>query len=102
MNPFQPAERQAPLFSFQNSKEWLEAIVRSSEDAIIGKSLQGTIVSWNDAASEIYGYTAEEIIGQSVAALIPPERKAELADFLTKIAHGQKIDHYETTRVRKD
>ncbi len=102
MNPFQPAERQAPLFSFQNSKEWLEAIVRSSEDAIIGKSLQETIVSWNDAASEIYGYTAEEIIGQSVAALIPPERKAELADFLTKIAHGQKIDHYETTRVRKD
>ena len=91
-----------PLMHFQNSAEWLDAIVRSSHDAIIGKSLRGTIVSWNDAAADIYGYTAEEVIGQSVAVLFPEDKAEELKGFLQKIAKGERIDHYETTRVRKD
>ena len=91
-----------PLMHFQNSTEWLDAIVRSSQDAIIGKSLRGTIVSWNDAATGIYGYTAEEVIGQSVAMLVPEDKAEELKGFLQKIARGERIDHYETTRVRKD
>ena len=90
------------LMHFQNSTEWLDAIVRSSQDAIIGKSLRGTIVSWNDAATGIYGYTAEEVIGQSVAMLVPEDKAEELKGFLQKIARGERIDHYETTRVRKD
>lgn len=76
----------------------LAAIVESSDDAIIGKSLDGTIVTWNAAAEKLYGYAAAEAIGSSVAMLLPPDRVDELAPLLERIRRGEKISHFETTR----
>ncbi len=80
----------------------LAAIVESSNDAIIGKDLQGIITSWNKGAEKIYGYSAAEIIGQSITVLAPPERYAEIADFLKKLRRGETIVDYESERIRKD
>ena len=82
--------------------EYLAAIVDSSDDAIIGKTLDGTIISWNKGASRIYGYTADEVIGQPISILIPPERADELPSILSRLARGERIDHYLTKRARKD
>ena len=80
----------------------LIAIVKSSDDAIIGKNLDGTITSWNHGAEAIYGYSADETIGKSISIIIPPEYINELVDILYKVKHGERINHYETVRVRKD
>ena len=80
----------------------LASIVESSDDAIIGKTMDGTINSWNRAAERMYGYTAEEMIGQSMALLSPPEREGEIKEILQRIRDGQRVDHYETLRRRKD
>jgi two-component system, cell cycle sensor histidine kinase and response regulator CckA len=80
----------------------LAAIVESSFDAIIGKTLDGTIVSWNAGAEAVYGYTAAEAVGQSIAILAPAEQRQEVDQLLDRLARGEKIDHHETTRVRKD
>jgi PAS domain S-box-containing protein len=80
----------------------LAAIVESSEDAIFSKTLDGTILSWNAAAERIYGYTAAEMVGQSVVRIFPRERRAELEQILTRLRRGEPIRHYETERVRKD
>ncbi len=80
----------------------LAAIVESSEDAIIGKDLDGVIVTWNRGAEMLYGYTAAEIIGRPVSVLIPPENVNEEPDILKRIRRGEPIQHYETIRVRKD
>ena len=80
----------------------LAAIVESSDDAIISKNLQGTITSWNKGAEKIFGYTAEEVIGKPIYILIPPQRINEEPLILERIARGEKIDHYETVRRRKD
>ena len=80
----------------------LAAIVMSSEDAIISKNLQGIVTSWNGAAERLFGYTAEEMIGQPVSRLIPPERHNEEPDILDRIKRGDSIHHYETIRRRKD
>ena len=80
----------------------LAAIVASSYDAIIGKDLQGTITSWNRGAEVVFGYTAEEMIGQSILRLIPLERRAEEAEILASVARGESKRHFETVRVRKD
>src|SRR5580765_571946 len=80
----------------------LAAIVESSDDAIIGKTLEGVITSWNRAAENIYGYTASEMLGANVSTLIPPARARELDIILEKIRRGEAIDHFETERVRKD
>jgi PAS domain S-box-containing protein/putative nucleotidyltransferase with HDIG domain len=80
----------------------LAAIVESSKDAIIGKSLDGIITSWNKGAEEIYGYTKSEIIGKSISVLVPPEMPDELTDILSKIKLGEAIESYETVRQRKD
>lgn len=80
----------------------LAAVVESSDDAIISKSLDGVIQSWNRAAEQIFGYTAEEVIGQPVSILIPPERQAEESQILARVREGQRIDHYQTVRRRKD
>ncbi len=80
----------------------LAAIVESSEDAIISKSLDGIITSWNKGAELIYGYKESEILGKSISILIPQDRKNELTFMLETIKSGKSIDHFETVRVRKD
>ncbi len=80
----------------------LEAIVRSSEDAIIAKNLDGIVTSWNPAATRIFGYQPEEIIGQSILKLIPPHLQHEEPFILGKVRAGEQIAHFETERVRKD
>jgi PAS domain S-box-containing protein len=81
---------------------FLASIVSSSHDAIIGKSLDGTILSWNRAAERYYGYLAEEVVGKSIAIIIPPELHIHLPLFLQRIANGEIIDRFNTVRVRKD
>lgn len=79
----------------------LASIVESSEDAIVGKDLQGVITSWNYGAERLFGYTAEEMIGQSIAKVIPPERINEEPKILERIRRGESIEHFETVRVKK-
>ncbi len=80
----------------------LAAIVESSEDAIIGKTLEGTITRWNPGAERLYGYAPEEVVGQQISLLIPPDRPDELPGILARLRRGERIDHYETERVTKD
>ncbi len=80
----------------------LAAIVESSDDAIISKTLDGNITSWNGGAERLYGYKMEEIIGQPISTLLPPEALDDLPDILTKISRGEVIRHFETKRRTKD
>ncbi len=80
----------------------LAAIVESSNDAIIGKTLDGVIVSWNKGAEEIYGYAAEEVIGNPITMLALPARHAEVREFLEKVRKGERVVNHESERVRKD
>jgi PAS domain S-box-containing protein len=80
----------------------LAAIVASSDDAIISKNLDGIIVTWNEGASRIFGYASEEVIGKSITILIPPDRLGEEPAILAQLRKGERVDHYETVRVRKD
>ncbi len=80
----------------------LEAFIENLEDATVGKTLDGTITIWNPAAERLYGYSAEEVLGKSVALLIPPDRPNELADIMDRVRQGQHIEHFETIRLRKD
>jgi PAS domain S-box-containing protein len=80
----------------------LAAIVESSDDAIVSKTLEGTILSWNTGAERIYGYTAEEVLGRSVELLVPPEAAGDEARILELIRRGERIRHYETVRLRRD
>ena len=80
----------------------LAAIVATSDDAIVSKNLDGIVLSWNLAAERIFGYTPDEIIGQPILILLPPERIDEEATILAKIRRGERVDHFETIRVRKD
>jgi PAS domain S-box-containing protein len=81
---------------------WLAAIVESSHDAIVSKTLDGTVTSWNPAAERLFGYTAEEMIGRPIAILAAPDRENEMPAILESIRRGEKVDHYETVRRRKD
>jgi PAS domain S-box-containing protein len=80
----------------------LAAIVESSDDAIIGKTLDGIITSWNKGAERIYGYSAEETVGQPISMLVPPERPDEIPRILESLRRGEKVDYFETVRVTKD
>ncbi|MDR3404910.1 MAG: PAS domain S-box protein [Chthoniobacter sp.] len=80
----------------------LAAIVASSEDGIIGKDLHSIITSWNAGAERIFGYTAEEMVGQSIMRLIPEDRQEEEVEILSRIRRGDRMDHFETIRAAKD
>jgi len=80
----------------------LAAIVASSDDVIVSKTLEGTITSWNPAAERIFGYTAAEAVGQNIRLIIPPQRWPEEDEVLARIRRGERVDHFETLRQTKD
>jgi two-component system, chemotaxis family, CheB/CheR fusion protein len=84
------------------TQAYLASIVESSNDAIVSKTLRGIIMSWNKSAESLFGYTAAEIIGLSINILIPPDRQEEEVEILERLGRGERIEHYETVRVRKD
>jgi PAS domain S-box-containing protein len=81
---------------------WLAAIVESSDDAIVSKTLDGIITSWNPAAQRLFGYAPEEVIGRPISILAAPDRENEMPANLERIRRGEKVDRYETVRRRKD
>ncbi|MGY4300230.1 PAS domain S-box-containing protein [Bradyrhizobium sp. i1.4.4] len=78
------------------------AAVESSDDSIVMQTLDGIVIGWNAAAERLYGYTAEEAVGQPTLILLPPDRREEGKDYLRRIATGERIEHFETVRLRKD
>jgi PAS domain S-box-containing protein len=80
----------------------IAAIVESSDDAIISKTLEGVVTSWNAAAERIFGYTAQEAVGRHISLIIPPDRIAEERTILDRLSRGERIEHFDTIRVRKD
>jgi PAS domain S-box-containing protein len=101
-----PAARPASrVQSFSNADEEryrLAAIVDSSEDAIISKNLDGIITSWNAGAQRLFGYTADEIVGQPISRLAPPDHRNDMANILERIERGERVEHFETVRLTKD
>jgi PAS domain S-box-containing protein len=89
------------LTSLDASKQ-LAAIVECSDDAIISKSLNGVICSWNHSAERLFGYASEEAIGQNITLIIPPDRRDEEPRILERLRRGERVDHFETIRMRKD
>ena len=83
-------------------RERLAAIVESSDDAIISKTIDGTITAWNRGAEKLFGYSASEAVGKPMVMLLRPERAAEEAEILARIRRGESVEHFETVRVRKD
>ncbi|MGE0447533.1 MAG: PAS domain S-box protein, partial [Vicinamibacterales bacterium] len=92
----------SPQRASEQARAHLAAIVESSDDAIISKDLRGIITTWNRGAERLFGYLAEEAIGQSVLMLIPPHLQGEEPRILARISRGDRIEHYETVRQRKD
>ena len=80
----------------------LAAIVESSDDAIVSKDLNGIITSWNRGATELFGYTAEEAVGKHITLIVPEDRRDEEKNILARLRHGERIDHFQTVRRRKD
>lgn len=89
-------------YSPELAASWLSAIVESADDAIVTKTLEGIITSWNRGAQRIFGYSAEDVIGQSVTILIPDDHIDEEPSIISRLKRGERIEHYETVRVRKD
>src|SRR5690349_2143106 len=81
---------------------WLSALIDSADDAIISKTLEGIITSWNQGAERIFGFTAEEAIGNSITIIIPPDHLDEEPQILARLRAGERIEHFETVRQRKD
>ena len=86
----------------EKKQAMLAAIVESSDDAIISKTLEGVVTSWNAAAERIFGYTAQEAVGRHISLIIPPDRIAEERTILDRLSRGERIEHFDTIRVRKD
>jgi PAS domain S-box-containing protein len=95
-------DRAPPGRDDADARTLLAAVVDSSDDVIITKTLEGTITSWNAAATRLFGYAPEEAVGQPIMLLIPPDRLEEERHILENLRCGNRIDHYETTRVAKD
>ncbi len=96
------AQAERELGDYVETRAWLGAVVDSSDDAIISKGLDGRVFSWNAAATRLFGYTAEEMIGVPLLRIIPPHLQSEETYILGKIQAGERIDHFETIRMRKD
>jgi two-component system sensor histidine kinase VicK len=88
--------------SAEERRRLLSAIVASSDDAIVSKDLHGRILSWNAAAERMYGYSTAEAVGQPITIIVPPDKIDEAFAFLDRIRRGDRVEHYETTRVRRD
>src|SRR5512134_1428297 len=101
-DPHQPEDDIRNLQSVELAPYWLAAIIDSADDAIISKTLEGIITSWNNGAERIFGYTAPEIVGKPVTVLIPADHLDEEASILSRIRRGERVEHYETVRQRKD
>ena len=86
----------------QENAERLAAIVEHSDDAIIGKDLNGTITSWNAAAERLYGFTAQEAVGQPISMIVPSDRQAELKTIMERLVRGERVEHLETMRLKRD
>ena len=97
-----PAARQRVRRPDDLAAHHYRAIIESSEDAILSKDLSGIILSWNDSAERLFGFTAEEAVGKPITIIIPADRLAEEPAILEKINRGERIDHFETVRQRKD
>jgi PAS domain S-box-containing protein len=95
-------EQTASLQSPELAPYWLTALIESADDAIISKTLEGIITSWNQGAERIFGYTADEVIGKPVTILIPEGHLDEEPAILARLRAGQRIEHYQTVRMRKD
>lgn len=87
---------------FLSAEHFLAAIIDSSDDAIVSKNLDGIVTSWNAGAERIFGYPAEEMVGQPILKLIPVDRREEEPMILARLRNGERVDHFETKRVRKD
>ncbi|AOH86690.1 histidine kinase [Sphingomonas panacis] len=86
----------------QDAAAWLAAIVENSDDAILSKTLEGIITSWNPGAARLFGFSAVEAIGQPITIIIPEERRAEETTIIGKIRQGERVEHFQTVRRRKD
>jgi PAS domain S-box-containing protein len=86
----------------EETRARLAAILESSDDAIIGTTLDGTLVDWNTGAERIYGYKRDEVNGRPIAILVPSDRLDEIAEILARLRRGERVEHYETVRVRQD
>ena len=84
-----------------NATQRIASIVESSDDAIVSKDLNGVIINWNQGAERIFGYTAEEVVGKPITILIPPDRHDEEPSILERIRRGERVEHFETVRMRK-
>jgi PAS domain S-box-containing protein len=96
------ADHQAASREAEQAIGLLAAIVDSSDDAIISKDLHGSITSWNKGAERLFGYTPQEAIGRNITLIIPPERRNEEVTILDRIRRGERVDHFETVRIRKN
>ena len=96
------ARDEAHLDHAQRASQRLAAIVNSSDDAIVSKDLNGIVTTWNHAAEVMFGYTAAEMVGTSIRRIIPADRQAEEDQVLAKVRQGDKVEHFETVRRRKD
>jgi PAS domain S-box-containing protein len=101
-SPFLPPADASTPEELERARALLAAIVSYSEDAIVSKTLEGVVTSWNAAAERLFGFSADEMIGQSITRIIPEHLQHEEVDILAKLRKGERIERYETVRVRKD
>src|ERR1700687_2267505 len=95
-------DSRATLADAAELSDRLAAIVDSSDDAIVSKTLEGVITSWNRGAERLFGYAATEAVGQHISLIIPEDRRAEEDDVLARLRRGERVDHFETVRRAKD